>query len=240
MSELIPLEVLLGNPEKAAPQLSPDGRRMAYLAPVNGVLNVWVGRVGEDDYQPVTHDTERGIGAYAWAHNNRHLVYIQDQGGDENWRVHAVDLETGRTADLTPFEGVQARIEMMEKRHPNELIVALNKDNSQLHDLYRLNLLSGELAKIADNPGFIAWVVDYDLRARGALQPTEEGGLNLLVRDSEEADWRQFVQFPPDDALFSAPLGFTRDGKAMYLRTSVDANAARLVRKERRRGRGAS
>lgn len=232
MGKFIPLDVLMGNPEKAAPSLSPDGRRMAYLAPVNGVLNVWVGRFGEDNYRPVTNDTDRGIGGYVWAHNGRHLLYIQDHRGDENWRVYSVDLESGKTKDLTPFEGVQARIEKIEKRYPDELIVGLNKDNPQLHDLYHLNLLSGDLTKVAENPGFVSWVVDHNLHVRGAVQPTAEGGLNLLVRDSANDEWRPFLQFPPEDALFSSPLGFTLDGRAMYLRTSVDANAARLVRKE--------
>lgn len=109
-SKLIPLEVLLGNPEKMQPAVSPDGKRMAYIAPKDGVLNVWVGTVGADDYAPVTNDTDRGIRGYGWAHNNRHILYIQDQGGDENWRVYTVDLETGEDVDRTPFEGVQAQI----------------------------------------------------------------------------------------------------------------------------------
>jgi len=84
--DMIPLDVLLGNPEKVSPQISPDGKRMSYIAPVDGVLNVWIGDVGKDNYAPVTKDTDRGIRGYAWCHDNEHLFYIQDQGGDENWR----------------------------------------------------------------------------------------------------------------------------------------------------------
>src|SRR4051812_1569923 len=107
---LIPRSVLFGNPEKAAPAISPDGTRMAYLAPVNDVLNVWVGAVGSDDFKPVTDDTDRGIRGYHWAANNRDLLYIQDKGGDENWRLYGVDLETGKTRDFTPFDDVQAQV----------------------------------------------------------------------------------------------------------------------------------
>lgn len=229
MSDLIPLEVLLGNPEKAAPHISPDGRRMAYLAPVGGVLNVWVGNVGKNSYEPVTNDTDRGIRAYAWAHNNQHLIYIQDQGGDENWRVYSVDLESGETRDLTPFDGVQARVQALNKRFPDELLVGLNKANPQLHDAYHLDLRTSELRKVADNPGFTGWVVDNELKVRGATQPTADGGLDVLVRDSEEDEWRRLLHFDQEDMLGSGPVGFTADGKGMYLISSKGGNTGRLV-----------
>ncbi len=230
LPDLIPLEVLHGNPQKLHPQISPDGKRMAYIAPVDGVLNVWVGTIGSDDYAPVTKDTDRGIQAYAWANNNRHLLYIQDQGGDENWRVYTVDLEDGAIVDRTPFEGVHALVLAGRKQHPDELLIGLNKDNPQLHDVYHLDLASGELRKVAENPGFAGWVPDFHLKVRGALAPQEDGGFTLLVRDDEESEWRPLITFESDDSMGSAPLGFTLDGTGMFLRSSVGANAARLVR----------
>ena len=128
LPELVPLEVLLGNPDRVSPQLSPDGKRLAYIAPVDGVLNVWVGAAGSEDFKPVTDDRDRGIRAYAWAHDNRHLVYIQDEGGDENWRLYTVDLDSGDVRDRSPFSDVQARLVGWDKRHPHEILVALNKD----------------------------------------------------------------------------------------------------------------
>ena len=97
---LIPREVLFGNPAMAAPQISPDGTRMAYLAPVDGVLNVWVGHVGQNNQKPITHDTDRGVRVYFWAHDGRQILYLQDVGGDENWRLFSVDLETGEAATI--------------------------------------------------------------------------------------------------------------------------------------------
>src|SRR5215210_6884140 len=95
---LIPRSVLFGNPERAQPRLSPDGRRLTYLAPVEGVLNVWVGPVdspvGGEEYRPVTKDEKRGIRIYLWAEDNKHLVYLQDVGGSEDWRIHATDPAT--------------------------------------------------------------------------------------------------------------------------------------------------
>ena len=132
---LIPRDVLFGNPERASPQISPDGSRMAYLAPLDGVLNVWVGPIGGDTYEPVTRDTDRGVRVYFWAHDGRHLIYLQDKEGDENWRLYSVDLDSGTEHDLTPFEKVQVNILAHRKQRPHEILLAMNKDDEQLHDV---------------------------------------------------------------------------------------------------------
>ncbi len=98
MTDLIPRSVLFGNPERSSASISPDGRRLAYLAPADGVMNVWVGAVDGHSFAPVTDDRDRPIRQYFWAHDNRHLVYLQDTGGDENWHVHVIDLESGEPA----------------------------------------------------------------------------------------------------------------------------------------------
>jgi dipeptidyl aminopeptidase/acylaminoacyl peptidase len=230
LPDIIPLEVLLGNPEKVQPQISPDGKRMAYIAPVNGVLNVWVGDVGADNYKPVTNDTDRGIRGYAWAHDNVHLLYIQDKGGDENWHVYTVNLETGEDADRTPFEGAQAQLVAHRKQFPNRVLIGINKDNPQLHDVYELDLTTGSLEKTTENPGFLGWTVDADLRVRGGFAPQPDGGFAFMVRDTEDADWRPLVIFASDDALSSGPLGFTADGTGVFMTSSIDVNAARLIK----------
>ncbi len=229
--ELIPREVLFGNPTRISPSISPDGSKMAYVAPHSDVLNVWVRTVGEEDDRPVTRDTDRGIMQYFWAKDNRHLLYIQDRGGDENWRLYWVDLTDGDVRDLTPFEGVQVRPIKQSKHHPDEVLIAMNKDNPQLHDAYRLDLGSGELELVARNPGnIIHWVADFHLKMRGAMAATPDGGFDLLYRDSEEDDWQPIVHWDPVDALGSGPLAFTRDGEHLLLQDSRDANAGRLVR----------
>ncbi len=232
--EIIPREVLFGNPERAQPRLSPDGRRLAYLAPVDGVLNVWVGPVdspvGSEDYRPVTKDRKRGIRIYFWAEDNEHLVYLQDVGGNEDWRIYATEPETRETRDLTPFEGVQAQLLAKNKRFPKTLLVGLNKENREVHDVYRLSISGGDLELVAKNPGNVAgWVADRDFRVRGALAATPEGGFDLLFRSTEEAEWRTLVSWGPEDALNSGPAGFSGDSERIYLLDSRDANAARLV-----------
>ena len=233
---LIPREVLFGNPEKVAPRLSPDGERLAYLAPKDGVLNVWVGPVGSpaggDDFEPVTDDKKRGIRVYFWAEDNTHIVYLQDEDGDENWRVHAVDASTKQDRDLTPFDDVQAQIVERNRHFPDTLLVALNRENPELHDVYRLTLSTGDLELAARNPGnAVGWVVDPHLRVRGAMAATPDGGFDLLVREGadEDAGWRRLLGWGKEDALLSGPVGFTESGEKMYLLDSRGANASRLV-----------
>ncbi|MFN3005058.1 S9 family peptidase [Mycolicibacterium wolinskyi] len=229
-AKLIPLEVLLGHPERAAPQISPDGTRLSYLAPLDGVLNVFVGDAGSGNEQPVTHDRDRGIQGYLWAHDNRHLMYVRDKDGSENFRLYDVDLQTGAERDLTPMDGVQCRLIAHHKRFPNDVLVGINKDNPQLHDVYHLDLTTGELRKVLENPGFLGWVVDDDLKVRGAVTPTPDGGMVIMVREDEHADWRPLLEVPPEDAESTGPVGFTKDGTGMYLQTSVGSNTSRLVK----------
>ena len=227
---IVPREVLFGNPERTSPRISPDGSRLGWLAPDEGVLNVWVGTVGGDESRAVTRDRDRGIRMFSWAHDRRHLLYLQDKGGDENWRLYDVDLDTDEIRDLTPFEDVQARIEELDKRFPDHVLVGLNRDNPELHDVYRLDLRSGELEKVADNPGFVALLADAEWKVRAGLAPTPDGGLRLMVRDGDDDEWRQLLEVGQEDAITTEPVDFTLDGTGLYAITSQGANAGRLVR----------
>ncbi|MFO8150061.1 MAG: hypothetical protein R6T93_07175 [Trueperaceae bacterium] len=120
---LIPRRVFFEEPERSDVRLSPDGARIGFLAPLDGVPNVWVGdtaAIARDPAaaRPVTRDLARGVRTYRWAYDGAHLLYLQDHGGDENWRLHSVDLETGADVDLTPLPGVQARVVHLSPRHP--------------------------------------------------------------------------------------------------------------------------
>jgi dipeptidyl aminopeptidase/acylaminoacyl peptidase len=236
MVKLIPREVLFGNPERVSPRLSPDGARLAWIAPHEGVLNVWVAPaspetgVGWDQAEVVTRDADRGIRMFAWAHDNRHLLYLQDAGGDENWRLYDVDLTTGEHRDLTPFDGVQTQLVALERDFPTQVLIGLNKDNPELHDVYRLDLVTGGLTKEVTNPGFIGWITDASLVVRGAFAPEPDGSLRLLVRDKADDGWREFLRVPEEDALSTDVVGFSLDGRSLLLISSADAETARLVR----------
>ncbi len=236
MPELIPLTVLFGNPERVSPRISKDGTQLAWIAPKDGVLNVWVAPVSPQkgvDWaaaQVVTDDTDRGIRQFAWAHDGRHLLYLQDTGGDENWRLHDVDLPTMQRRDLTPFDGVQTQIIGLERSRPNEVLLGLNQANPQLHDVYRLDLTTGELTKEIDNPGYIGWVADTELTVRAAVAPQPDGSYTLLVRDDAGAEWRELLSIPAEDAESTDVAGFSADGQSILLISSVGAQTSRLVR----------
>src|SRR5688572_11840256 len=142
---LIPRRVLFGNPEKLGAALSPDGKRLMYRAPVNDVMNVFVGTVGADDFEPVTHETARNIMASLWAWDNRHILYIRDNAGDENFHLFKVDVDTKETVDLTPFDNVQVMPQDVDKAFPDVALFTMNKDNPQLMDVYKVQLSSGEI-----------------------------------------------------------------------------------------------
>ena len=180
----------------------------------------------------MTNDTDRGIRAFFWGQDNARILYVQDAGGDENWRLYDTELATGTTRDLTPFENVQAQLIAEEKDFPTELLVGLNKDNPQLHDVYHLDLETGELEMVLKNPGIVGFVADAEMRVRAGLQPRPDGGMNLVGRrpGATAEQWEVFLEVDSDDALGTAPIGFTADGNSLYLLSSVDANASRLLR----------
>ena len=183
-----------------------------------------------DDAVVVTDDTDQGIRMFAWARDGRHLLYLQDTGGDENWRLYDVDLETMARRDHTPFDKIQAQIVAARKSHPDELLVGLNRDNPELHDVYRLTLSTGELVKEIDNPGYAGWLADEDMVVTGALAPLPDGGFNLLVKDTPDADWRLLLTIGPDDVPAFDPLSFSGDGQSLLLISAEGSDTGRLVR----------
>jgi dipeptidyl aminopeptidase/acylaminoacyl peptidase len=226
---LIPREVLFGNPEKAAARISPDGTKLAYVAPDEGVLNVWVRTIGTEDDRVITRDRKQGIRRYFWAYDNQHVIYLQDSDGDENWHVYSVSLVSNVVRDLTPFPGYRAEIVEVDPAFPNEILVGLNTRDERMHDVHRLDLRTGALVLDTENPGnVIEWYVDPAFAVRGAATTLPDGSAQLLVRDDAESPWRPLVTWPPEDNFCSA-LAFTPNGKGFYLIDSRNANAMRLV-----------
>jgi hypothetical protein len=232
---LIPREVLFGNPERANPQISPDGTKLAYPAPHNGVLNVWVRTVGKDDDRVVTSDKKRGIRAFFWQEDSEHILYIQDRDGDENWHLYQTNLHTKVTRDLTPFEGIQAQVVATDPQFPHEILVALNLRDRRFHDVYRIHLKTGAVELDTENPGdVVGWAADHRLHVRAAQAFTPDGGMLIRVREDVKSPWREFLRWGPDET-FGGIVGFTPDQRGLWLISSVGANAARLIESECRR-----
>jgi dipeptidyl aminopeptidase/acylaminoacyl peptidase len=228
---LIPREVLFGNPERISPALSPDGTLLGFVAPDEGVLNVWVGPADEPSAaKPITYDRGRGIRIFAFCHDDRTLVYLQDTDGNEDWRLYRLDLGSGESWLVTPGESTQARVLAHNRWHPTTMLVGLNADNPMLHDVYRLDLETGAFDKTETNPGYAGWLIDSDLAIRGGVSMTPDGGAVVHLRDGSTGRDAPWLEIPADDLLTTGIHGFSRDGSVAFLLSSVGVNAARLLR----------
>jgi len=225
-TSIIPRELLFGNPDKATPRLSPDGTRISYIASVDGVMNVWVGPANNPTTsEPVTNDTYRGIRIYFWAYTNEHIIYLQDQAGDENWRVYSVNLNSGKTTDLTPLEGVQARIQEVSPKFPDEILITLNDRNPEFHDIYCINITTGEKNLVFKNDRFVEFITDEDYNIRFAEQITSDGGKEIF-KATVGGDWELFMKIPMVDLFTTDIVGFDKTGMILYLTDSRNRNTA--------------
>lgn len=224
---LIPRADIFGNPDHSAVALSPDGARMGFLAPRNGVLNVWVGPAKEPKKaQPVTNDTYRGIRTYGWAYTNDHIIYLQDRNGDENWSLYCVNLTSGAVKNLTPFEGIQAQIVATSRKHPQEMIIGINKRDPSYHDLYRVNIETGNLTLLLQNNEFAGFDVDDDFRVRLATNMTPDGGIEIFKPAA--GGWESFMKVGQEDSLTTGTLGFNETNDVIYMMDSRGRNTAAL------------
>jgi dipeptidyl aminopeptidase/acylaminoacyl peptidase len=226
---LIPRDVLSGNPEKISPKLSPDGKRIAWLQPdKQNVLQVWVKTVGGSDEKIVTADKKRGIRQYFWAENNKHLLYMQDADGDENFHVYGVDLDANQVRDFTPWQGVRASAEEPNPKFPNTLLVNANVRDKKLMDVWRVDLTTGAAVLDTTNPGdVVGWLADPSFVVRAAQVSTKDGGTELRWRTDAKAAWKTLLKVGPEEDLDL--IDFTADGKSVFLKSSIGKDTARLV-----------
>ncbi|HEY7326551.1 MAG TPA: S9 family peptidase [Gemmataceae bacterium] len=228
--DLIPRDVLFGNPERTSPRLSPDGKMLTYLAPdKKNVLQVFVRTLGKDDDRQLTRDKKRGIRIYFWSYDSKHVLYMQDTDGDENYHVYSVNLKSGLVRDLTPFQGVRADGVHLSPEHPNEMLIGLNANDPRKFDVYRVNLTSGSVELDTENPGTVTqWVADADFRIRAAVAATpRDGGNDLLIREAVDKAWKKQRHWSFEEE--GGPVGFSKDGKTLYLEGNHDANTSRLL-----------
>ena len=226
---LIARDVLFGNPERTNPQISPDGKRLAWLAPdKKNVLQVWVKTIGKDDDKIVTADKKRGIRQYFWTEGSKTLVYAQDLDGDENFHLYGSDLESGNVRDYTPFQGVRASIEGTDPAFPDEMLVSMNLRDRKLMDVYRITLTSGAVKLDTENPGDVAgWTTDARFQVRGAQVKTPDGGTEIRIRDDAKSPWKSWLKVGPAEILNL--VDFTLDGKSAVLTSSIGRDTAAVV-----------
>jgi len=242
--DIIPAEVLFGNPTYAAPKLSPDGKYLAYLAPNDeGVLNVFLRCTADennDKSRMVTKDNSRGIRQYQWAPDSATILYLQDFEGDENFHLWSVDLKVPFSIanDLTPGKDVKASNLITNKRFPDELLVGTNERNPSCFDMYRIQYKTGERVLDTENLGdVLGWgTEDTSFEVREALVKNQEDGSDIIrVRDSKDTEWRDLAVFPygEDGNLVEFCAD---DGKTCYMTSSVGRETSALLKVDLKTG----
>lgn len=227
--ELIPRDLFFDNPTRVQGRVSPDGSMMSFMAPLDGVQNLWVGPVGDfDATKSVTNDKLRGINSHQWALNGRNVLYLRDQGGDEDFHIYSVDLESGETRDLTPFEKTTGIFVGGSYRHPDEYLLGINNRDPRWHDVWRVNVRTGDRQLVEQHDRFTALIADLDLNVRLAMESTPDGGQMVFKREPS-GDWVEFFKVEKEDALTSTPLGFTEDGTHFLMLDSSGSDKSALV-----------
>ena len=192
---------------------------------------MWVRTVGADDDRVVAADPARPIRTALWAPDGTRVLYLQDAAGDENFHLYAANPQGGDGAvDLTPYPEVRVEVQSIDPHRPDRILVAMNKRDPRLFDVYRMGVQDGEATLDTENPGeFVGFADDSEMRVRAGVVMRPDASGELFVRDTIEMPWRSLATFDADDGL-PEPVGFTPDGSGLYVITSAGANAARLVR----------
>lgn len=218
MPRLIPMEDFFRNPESAGFDLSPDGEHLAFMKPWQNRLNVHVQKIGEDEVTRISSATERDIAGFIWANNSR-IAYVQDTAGDENFRLYAVNIDGSDFKELTPFEKVRVSI-IDELENDNEhMLIDMNKRDARVFDVYRININTGKMQMIAQNPGNVTgWMTDHDGNLRVAIT-TDGVNTSVLYRNSEKEDFQNLITTTFKETL--TPLFFTFDNKNLYVASNI-------------------
>ena len=228
---LIPRADLFGNPVRAGGQISPDGRQFAFIAPRDGVMNLWVAPIGNmAAAKPLTAETKRPIRQYFWSPDSRQLLFVNDAGGDENFLLYGVDTASGATRSLTPFTKTRVQIVQVSPLVPDRILVGVNNRDPRWHDIHSLNLATGKLTPVLINTGdYAGFLADQKLILRAASKSRSDGGSDYYRVVDNKVAATPFEQVGLDDALSTAPAGYTADGKTLYWIDSRDRKTAALI-----------
>lgn len=228
-SDLLPRDDLFGNPERTSATISPDGSQIAFLAPRDGVLNVWVAPVADlGSARAVTAEAQRPIREFFWSPDAARIFYLQDQGGDENYLLFSVGLDGARTELHTPFENTRVVVFATSPEVKDAILIGLNNRDPRFHDVWRLDLATGRLRFLYQNDGWAGFDFDRKLNRRLGTRPTPDGGFRI-ERFNEDGSTSPFIEVAPEDSLTTATSGFAGDGRTLYLIDSRGRDRAALA-----------
>jgi dipeptidyl aminopeptidase/acylaminoacyl peptidase len=230
VTPLIPRRVLFADADRSWVRISPDGTRIAFLAPIDEIQNLWVAPLADvTQARPVTQVTDRSISSnYVWLHDNRHIVFFREQGGDENWQAHRVDLQTGDVRALTPGPGVRSYVQERSYRFPGEILLAHNARDKRFHDIYRVDAATGESRRIETNDGFNHHITDTQFRVRLAVRVLDNGDVEYLRR-GPSGGWELFTRVELADSALTRAMDFSDDGTTIYWRDARDRDKSAAV-----------
>lgn len=226
---LIPRAALFGNPTRAQGMISPDGQWLSWIAPRDGVLNIWLAPAADPEAaRPVTGSTERPIRQHFWAPDSSAVMYIQDKGGDENYLLYRVDVATGAETTLTPFEDTRVQLIGASTTMKDKLLLGLNNRDPQWHDVHLLDLSTGALTLVLENNAFAGFMADDNLVLRMAMRQNAAGGTDYFRITDNVVEETPFETTAMEDALTTTPAGYTSDGATLYWVDSRGRNTAAL------------
>ncbi|MBQ3586515.1 MAG: S9 family peptidase, partial [Synergistaceae bacterium] len=218
---LLPMEDFFRNPTNAAFSISPDGTKLAFARPWEHRMNVYVRDIATGNEKRITSATERDIAGFFWKGSGK-IVYAQDSGGDENFHIYVTDIDGTNAKDLTPFEKVKAGVVDDLEDAPIHMLIGMNRRNPEVFDVYRCNILTGELELVGENPGNITgWMTDHDGKLRAAVQ-TDGVNETLLYRSDESQDFHVLMTLNFKETF--SPVMFTYDNKMMYVVSNLSTD----------------
>ncbi|KPF61935.1 S9 family peptidase [Porphyrobacter sp. AAP60] len=227
---LIPRDALFGNPVRAAGQISPDGKWLSWLAPKDGVLNIWVAPANDPDAgRAITSATDRPIRQHFWSPDASSVMYIQDKGGDENFLLYGINIATGAETTLTPFEKTRVQIVGASSTIKDKVLLGLNNRDPRFHDVHMLDLTTGKLTLVLENSGYAGFMADDTLTLRMALRQNAAGGTDYFRVTDNVVAAEPFESTAMEDALTTSPAGYTSDGSTLYWIDSRGRNTAALI-----------
>lgn len=207
----IPLEDFFRNPEKSSYQISPNGEYYSYMAPFENRMNIFIQKRGAEEATRLTSETDRDIAGYFWP-NNEQILYVKDDGGNENYKLFGVNIDGSNPICFTDFENVRTQIIDDLPDIPNEVIIGMNKRSPQVFDPYRLNLENGEMEMLAENPGNIqGWMFDHAGKLRIAFAIVDGVNTSLMYRETEKDEWKDVLTTSFKESM--SPSFFTFDNK---------------------------
>ena len=235
---LIERAKLFGNPSKVGGQLSPDGRWISFIAPRDGVMNIYVAPANDPAAaRPLTAEKTRPIRQTFWSPDSKQVLFVNDHGGDENFLLYGVDVATAAQKTLTPFEKTRAMVIGASQTIKDRILVGINNRDPRWHDVYELNLSTGALTKVFENTGYAGFVADDALKVRLAEKARDDGGTDYFRVNGTTVEATPFATVTYEDAGNTTPLGFTTDGRTLYWADSRGRDTAALVAQDVASGR---